>query len=88
MSRNKKLPISEIPEGVEMNNRKAQFLTKREVAEYLGLSIYTIDAWVSERREIPFIKMGRRVMFDMNDVINWIEKNKVQPDDRERHLFM
>jgi len=71
-----------------MNNNKGQFLTKKEVAEFLGLSIYTIDSWVSERREIPFIKMGRRVMFDINDVRIWIEENKIRPDDRNQQLFM
>jgi len=55
------------------------FLNKKELAEFLGLSVYTIDAWVSERREIPFVKMGRRVMFDMADVEDWIEKSKHRP---------
>ena len=56
-----------------------QFLTKKELADYLGLSVFTIDSWVSQRREVPFVKMGRRVMFDMGDVRTWVEANKVQP---------
>lgn len=56
-----------------------QFLTKKELAACLGLSVFTIDSWVSQRREIPFVKMGRRVMFDMDDVRVWVETNKVQP---------
>ena len=62
-----------------------KFLTKKELAEYLGLSIFTIDSWVSERREIPYIKMGKRVMFDLKDVIEWIERKKIYPR-RESHL--
>ncbi|MEP0826919.1 MAG: helix-turn-helix domain-containing protein [bacterium] len=57
-----------------------RFLTKRQVASLLGLSIYTIDAWVSQRREIPFVKMGRRVMFDVKDVNAWVEKNRMEPE--------
>ena len=57
-----------------------KFLSKRQVAALLGLSTYTIDAWVSQKREIPFIRMGRRVMFDVRDIQAWLEKNKVNPD--------
>jgi excisionase family DNA binding protein len=56
-----------------------RFLTKRELSEFLGLSVFTIDSWVSERREIPFVKMGKRVMFDMGDVLEWVERKKVHP---------
>ena len=49
------------------------------LADFLGLSIFTIDSWVSERREIAYIKMGKKVMFDVNDVYKWIEKNKILP---------
>ena len=56
-----------------------RFLTKKELAGYLGLSVFTIDSWVSQRREVPFVRMGRRVMFDMEDVQTWVEANKIQP---------
>ena len=61
--------------------RPRAFLSKRELAAHLGLSVYTIDSWVSERREIPHVKMGRRVMFDTRDVDNWVERNKVLPEE-------
>lgn len=57
-----------------------RFLSKYEIAAYLSLSRYTIDAWVSQRREIPFIKMGRRVLFDISDIEAWIERQKVKPE--------
>ncbi len=60
---------------------KKVFVDKRELAEILGISVFTIDSWVSERREIPFIKMGKRVKFDLNDIQKWIEKNKIPPRD-------
>ena len=61
-------------------SNEKKFLTKKELAELLGLSIYTIDAWVSQRREIPFVKMGKRVMFDIEDVQEWVESQKVRPE--------
>jgi excisionase family DNA binding protein len=62
-------------------NIEKRFLTKKELAQYLGISIYTIDQWVSQRREIPFNKAGRRVLFDMKEVEKWIEENKNHPVD-------
>jgi excisionase family DNA binding protein len=64
---------------VPTNTSRRQFLNKKELAAYLGLSIFTINSWVSQRREVPFVKMGRRVMFDMGDVRAWVDANKVQP---------
>lgn len=58
-----------------------RFLNKKELAEFLGLSVFTIDSWVSEQREIPFVKMGRRVMFDLEDVLEWVERSKHRPRD-------
>ncbi len=58
-----------------------RFLNKKELAKFLGLSVYTVDSWVSQRREIPFVKMGRRVMFDLQDVENWLEERKSHPLD-------
>jgi len=60
------------------DNRK--FMTKREVAALLGLSLYTIDSWVSQKRELPYVRMGSRVMFDPDDVQTWIDKNRVHPE--------
>lgn len=42
----------------------------------MGISIYTVDAWVSQKR-IPFVKLGgRKVLFDKNDIDEWIAKQK------------
>jgi len=60
-------------------NESQRFMTKKQLAELLGLSVYTIDSWVSERREIPFVRMGRRVKFDRADIDEWVERQKVRP---------
>jgi excisionase family DNA binding protein len=63
-----------------------RFLDKRQLAAYLGISIYTVDAWVSQRR-IPYVKLGgKRVMFDTGDIDKWVDEQKVQPVELEKHL--
>ncbi|TSA08382.1 MAG: DNA-binding protein [Deltaproteobacteria bacterium] len=50
-------------------------------AEFLGLPVPSVRGKVS-RREIPFIKIGRRVLFDLEDLQAFVEKLKVQPRPR------
>jgi len=47
-------------------------------ADFLGLPVPSIRGKVS-RREIPFIRLGRRVLFDLEDLQAFVEKLKVQP---------
>jgi len=61
------------------NAPQTQFWDKRELALYLNLSIYTIDAWVSQKR-IPFVKIGgKKVMFDKDEIEKWIDGQRVEP---------
>ena len=53
-------------------------LNKRQLADYLGLTVYAIDVWVSQRR-IPFIKLGRLVRFDVDEIEAWLHERKVKP---------
>jgi excisionase family DNA binding protein len=50
-------------------------------SDFLGLPVPSIRGKVS-RREIPFVKIGRRVLFDLEDLQSFVEKLKVQPRPR------
>jgi excisionase family DNA binding protein len=51
-------------------------------AEFLGLPVPSVRGKIS-RRELPFIKIGRRVLFDLEDLQAFVEKLKVQPRPRK-----
>lgn len=54
----------------------ARLVDQAGAAEYLG----TTERHVRElkyRREIPFVKLGRSLRFDIRDLDRWIEDNKV-----------
>jgi len=60
--------------------KEVRLLTVDQAAEYLGTtasSLYT-KIW---RREIPFVKWGRSVRFDVSDLDEMIERSKVKPRD-------
>jgi excisionase family DNA binding protein len=50
-------------------------------AEFLGLPVPSVRGKVS-RREIPFVRLKRRILFDMDDLEDFIKKMKVQPRPR------
>jgi excisionase family DNA binding protein len=54
-----------------------QLLVSREqAAEFLGVRPQTLAAWASSRRyALPFVKVGRRVMYRLSDLDAFIERN-------------
>lgn len=49
----------------------------REAAEYLNIAEWTLRSWISQKR-IPYVKLGSRTLFDINDLNKWIESHKVE----------
>ena len=54
-----------------------RFIGTKECAEYLDVSINTIRTWVWQR-QIPYVKMGRLVKFDLKELEQWIKKRRVE----------
>lgn len=55
-----------------------QLLGIKAVAERLGLSPKTLYQYV-ELREIPHVRVGRRVLFDERELTAWLETKTVRP---------
>jgi len=52
-----------------------RLLSVEEAAKYLGVQKSTIYSW-AWRRKIPSVKMGRRLLFDQEDLDRMIEAGK------------
>jgi excisionase family DNA binding protein len=59
---------------------KVRLMTIKQAAEYLGTTPATLYTKIW-RREIPFIKLGRSVRFDVRDLDELIADSKVEPRD-------
>jgi len=53
-----------------------RLLTIKEASEYLGISEKGLYNMVY-RREIPFVKLGGKLRFDIIDIEKWINDNKI-----------
>lgn len=56
-----------------------EFLTKREMASLLRISLNTLNFWIC-RKKIPFIKLGTGrnapVRFSLEEIESWLENMK------------
>ncbi len=56
-------------------------LTPESVAEITGLSLDTLAQWRSQRRGIPYLKIGRAVRYDPAEVQAYLERCRVSVSD-------
>ena len=54
-----------------------EILTKKEAAEFLRISIATINR-LMKKRKIPFSKINGKVLFQRKDLIDCLERKKVK----------
>ena len=51
---------------------------RSNAAQTPGIKVQTLAAWACNKRyELPYIKIGRRVMYSPADIEAFIEKNRV-----------
>ena len=54
-------------------------LTEAEAADFLKLSIRTLQAWRLRVAGPAFVHVGRAIRYRRRDLIGWIEANTVSP---------
>ena len=62
---------------LEQVGKDRKYLTAEEVANMTGLSVETLAQWRSQRRAIPYLKIGRVVRYDPADVQTYLEGCRV-----------
>jgi excisionase family DNA binding protein len=62
-----------------MSELKANFqkyLSPKELSDMLGVDITTVYGWTSDR-QIPFLKIGRLVRFDLLKIDKWLKEKTI-----------
>lgn len=62
----------------EMVSVTPRLIDIAEASRYIGLQVDTIYRMVSQRR-IPFVKVGRRTLFDVRLLNDWLDRHTVLP---------
>ena len=56
--------------------QKKRLISQKQAGEYLGISYWTVRDLVF-RGDIPHIKIRRRILMDIQDLEEYIKKNKI-----------
>ena len=54
-------------------------LSEREAGEYLGLSQRTLQEWRLKRQGPAYLKLGRRIAYDIADLDTFMSANRIEP---------
>ena len=57
----------------ELIELRSELMTPDQVAEILGLSVHTLEKWRVTRRNLPFLKIGRKVRYRAQDIADFLE---------------
>lgn len=63
------------------SNNGLSLLSAEQVADLTGLALDTLAQWRSQRRGIPYLKIGRAVRYDLNDVQAYLRGCRVSVSD-------
>jgi len=65
-----------------MEPKTAQILDERAAAAYLGLSVKTLQGRRGQRRGPAWVKLGRSVRYRREDLDQFIEAARIDPEQR------
>ena len=58
--------------------QKSDLLTRKEAAEYLGITSRTLAVWACVKRyHLPYVKIGRLVKYRRSDLENFINRQTI-----------
>lgn len=55
-----------------------RYLSEKQTAEYIGLSVKTLQRMRAHGTGMPFVKAGSRVLYDIADLDTYMNARKVQ----------
>ena len=58
-----------------------KYLTTQEVADFTGIAVETLKKMRVKKTGMPYIKIGASVYYDKDDTIEWMNKQKINPQD-------
>ena len=56
-----------------------RYVPTREAADYLGITVNHLHKLTSNR-DIPFIRLGRQLRFDIQDLDTWMRGRRVEAE--------
>lgn len=71
------IPKEKIPEG-----KAEPFFSRKEIAQFLGISLVTLTDWM--KQGLPYHKINGRVFFQQSEVVDYVKSDHLP---RTKRLF-
>lgn len=55
-----------------------KLLNTKEAADYLNLAEQTLRNWKFNHQKLNYVKLGRRVLYELSELDKFIESNRVK----------
>jgi len=62
------------------NTLGRRYLNEKQLAEITGMALSTIRNHRAARKGIPYVKMQKSVRYDLDDVVRFMDGNKIQTE--------
>ncbi|RKX62139.1 MAG: DNA-binding protein [Thermodesulfobacteriota bacterium] len=59
----------------------AKYVNEFEVARITGLAVQTLRNWRFQGRSFPYSKLGKAIRYNIDDVLKYMEAQKITPED-------
>lgn len=67
-----------------MEEEKAVFMSDKDVSKLLRIGRQTLSNWGSQQKGPRYVRSGRLVRYDVNDVLAFMEARKVGTQDQPK----
>jgi len=63
-------------------NSTIHSLNEKQTAKVLGIAVQTLRNWRHQRKGPKYIKMGRSVRYQQDDLQEYIDRKRIDPEKR------
>nr|WP_319522182.1 helix-turn-helix domain-containing protein [uncultured Desulfosarcina sp.] len=63
-------------------NNAFQAMDEKQASKILGVSVQTLRNWRHLRKGPSYMKMGRAVRYNLDDLQDYMEKKRIDPEKR------
>jgi len=70
------------PMSTSISDRLGDYVTDHELAEMLGVSRKTITRYSDQVDGMPYVRLGRRRLYDLGEVRRWLAEREVRRNRR------
>ena len=72
--------MQETTKSTTTNTLGRRYLNEKQLAEITGMALSTIRNHRAARKGIPYVKMQKSVRYDLDDVVRFMDGNKIQTE--------